>query len=115
MSSLVNSMAKANLDEFEETSSEHLSETDVNASKDDESDSSDTDAEDDSESDEDHGGEDSEDYGDGPKSDKGDSEDAEGENRAALQSSLVYNSLWTANFCPPPIREFQKSRKCFGV
>jgi hypothetical protein len=36
-------------------------------------------------------------------------------NRTALQSSLVYNCLWTANFCPRLVQECQTSRKRSGV
>jgi hypothetical protein len=36
-------------------------------------------------------------------------------NRTALQSSLVYNCLWTANFCLRPVQECQTSRKCSSV
>ncbi|CAF4207947.1 unnamed protein product [Rotaria sordida] len=101
MNRLINSMTKANLAEFEENSSENLSEMEIHGLEGDESDS--------------RNDKDDEGDGGGSGSDEDDSEDYKCDNRAVLQSSLVYNCPWTTNFCHPPVQEFQKSRKCFGV
>ena len=137
MNRLVSSMSKVDIEEFDENSSEHLSEMDVECSeglesdlrndKDDEDDPEgdngyENDSEDDDGNEDDSEGDDNneddiegdEDDRDSSGSDDSGSGDDEYDNRTALQRSLIYKCSWMINFCPPPVRKYQKSRKCLA-